>query len=249
MASWEFAASEPIDAQIRIPDGSITVDAVPTQTVTVEIEPSHRGLGSGDPLSVIRVEYEDGRLLIVDQGRSGLLKGRSFRFDVSVRLPEGSVCRVDTAAADVRCTGGFGALKARTASGDVIAGRVLGNAEVSTASGDVQLDTAGTAWVKSVSGDIGIGAAEGDASCESVSGDVRIRQVSSGLIDVKTTSGDIFVGVVPGICLEFDLATLSGDASSELDDSEPGDEATASVTCHSVSGDILVRRAARAQAG
>src|SRR5215472_9166788 len=226
MASWEFAASEPIDAQIRIPDGSITVDAVPTQTVTVEIEPSHRALGSGDPLSVIRVEYEDGRLLIVDQGRSGLLKGRSFRFDVSVRLPEGSVCRVDTAAADVRCTG-----------------------EVSTASGDVQLDTAGTAWVKSVSGDIGIGAAEGDASCESVSGDVRIRQVSSGLIDVKTTSGDIFVGVVPGICLEFDLATLSGDASSELDDSEPGDEATASVTCHSVSGDILVRRAARAQAG
>ncbi len=242
MASWEFPASEPIEARIRIPDGSITVAAVPTQDVTVEIEPAHARWGGDDPLSQIRVEFEGGRLLIGDQKRFGLLTGRSSQFDVVVRLPEGSSCEIDTAVADVRCNGTLGALEVRTVSGDVAAGHVLRLAEVQTASGDVQLDRSGTARVRTVSGDIVIGGSDGDATCQSVSGDVAIRRAATGRIDVKTTSGDITVGVIPGICLRLDLATLSGDASSELEDSDAGGDVTATVTCRSVSGDVRLAR-------
>jgi Toastrack DUF4097 len=251
MASWEFPASEPVEAQIFVPAGHITVHAAPTQTITVEIEPGQGGWHgwlAGDPLSDIDVKFEAGRLVIGHRRQSGLLGLRSAGFDITVRLPEGSSGEIDTAAADVRCDGTFGTLTASTASGDVLAGHVLRGAEVQTASGDVRLDRSGTARIKTVSGDIAIGGCDGDATCQSVSGDVEIGRAAAGRIDVKTTSGDITVGVVPGICLQLDLATLSGDAVSELDDAGEGGDVTATMTCRSVSGDIRLRRAAKAAA-
>jgi DUF4097 and DUF4098 domain-containing protein YvlB len=250
MASWEFPASTPIEAQIRIPAGEVRVRAEPTQTVTVDVEPGMGGwrgwLGS-DPLSDIRVDFESGRLRVTHRRQSGFL-GRSAGFDVVVRLPEGSSGEIDTAAADVRCDGTFSSLSVRTASGDVTAGHVLRSAEVQTASGDVELGQSGTVRVQTVSGDVEVGGSDADATCQSVSGDVEIGRIAAGRIDVKTTSGDITVGVVPGIRLRLDLATLSGDASSELSEDEEGSGITATLTCRSVSGDIRLRRAEGAAA-
>jgi DUF4097 and DUF4098 domain-containing protein YvlB len=245
MASWDFQANEPVEAEIRITDGSVAVESAASGGVSVEIEP---GGGGPDLLSSISVEYQDGRLVITDQRRSGLLASRASALDVRVQLPRGSSGEISTAAADVRCDGEFGALKVTTASGDVTARQVAGVAEIQTASGDICIGRCGAARIKTVSGDAWVSRADGNVTCQSVSGDVNLGSVAVGRIGVKTTSGDITVAVVPGICLRYDLATLTGDVTGDLDEADA--EATTTVTCHmtvtcqSVSGDIRLRRAA-----
>lgn len=244
MASWEFPVTEPLDVRIRIPDGDITVTARPAQTVTVEIE----GNGRDDLASAVKVSCEAGVLSIAAPGRSRIFSFHSPAFDVTVGVPPGSSCQVDTAAADLRCRGELGALTARTASGDVTADQVTGRTEVSTASGDVRLSRSGPASVKTVSGDVRVGTAASDVTAVSVSGDVVIDQVTRGEVNARTTSGDITVGVAPGLSVQLDLSTLSGDASSELESSATAGDVAATVTCHSISGDVRLRRASSAVA-
>ncbi len=244
MASWEFPVTEPIDVRIRIPDGDITVTALPTKTATVHIV----GDGRNDPASGVKVSCEAGVLSILAPDRSRLFSFHSPSFDVTVGVPPGSSCRVDTAAGDLRCSGELGALTARTASGDVTADQVTGPAEVNSASGDLRLGRSGPLRAKTVSGDIGVGTADSDVTAMSVSGDVLIERVTGGEINARTTSGDITVAVAPGLRLALDLSTLSGDASSELEDSGADGEIVATVTCHSISGDVRLRRASPAAA-
>jgi Toastrack DUF4097 len=244
MASWDFPADEPAEAEIHITDGSVAVESG-ADGVRVEIEPGHDG---PDPLSPISVDYQDGRLVITDRRRSGLLAGRGAAADVRVQLPGGSSAEIDTASAGVRCDGGFGTLKAATASGDVTASQIAGLAEIQTSSGDIRIGRCGAARIKTISGDAWVGSANGDVTCQSVSGDVNLGSVAGGRVSVKTTSGDITVAMAPGICLRYDLATLTGDVTGDLDEADGDAEATTTVTCQSVSGDIRLRRAAETAA-
>jgi hypothetical protein len=64
---------------------------------------------------------------------------------------------------------------------------------------------------------------------------------------VKTVSGDIEVGVVPGLRVWLDLSSLSGRMESQLDGDDPiaGDgPAQLTIALRSVSGDQRIRRAA-----
>lgn len=241
MGSWEFPVTGPIEARIRVPDGDITVAAAPTQTATVTLES-----GRGD-ISDARVEFAGGVLSILAPMRSGLFGLRPNDWEVNVAAPPGSSCRVDSASADVRCTGELGRLTVRTASGDVAAAHGE-TAQVTTASGDVRLDRCGDLRVKTVSGDIHVGRADGDATCQSVSGDVEIGEVHGGRTEVKTTSGDITVTVVPGLSLRLDLSTLSGSLDSDLSQTDAAGGVDAAVSCRSVSGDLRLLRASQVRA-
>ncbi|HEV2377153.1 MAG TPA: DUF4097 family beta strand repeat-containing protein [Streptosporangiaceae bacterium] len=238
MATWEYPVSEPAEVRVRIPDGDITVTAAPTETVTVEVTPSGRS-----SLDDIDVDFDAGVVSVIARKRTGLMSMRSGSFDVDVTVPEGSACRVDTAAGDVDCRGELGSLIVTTASGDTNAERVSGTAEVSTASGDVRLGRAGDVQAKTVSGDVHVDTAGGDVTCHSVSGDVWVGQVRTGYTKATTTSGDITVTVVPGLNLRLDLSTLSGDMSSELAESGGDGEIAVTLTCHTLSGDIRLKRA------
>jgi hypothetical protein len=237
MASWEFPAAEPVEAEIRVASGSVTVLAEPTATVTVGISPDIAGT---------RVEL-DGRRLTIDAPKKSSL-WRSESFDVTVTVPQGSSCTADTASADVRCHGRLRDVTLVTASGDVAAGHVTGTAEVRTASGGVWLDECGAARVTSASGDVTIGAAGADVLVRTASGDATLRAVSRGRIEVNTASGDITVAVTPGTGVQFDLSTLSGQASSDLQPADPSGAAELTLTCRSISGDVRVIRAAQAPA-
>jgi DUF4097 and DUF4098 domain-containing protein YvlB len=241
MSSWEFPAEGPITARIKLASGSVAVTAAPTQTVTVSI--SAPGRGGEDVAHLAVVDYHDGQLTVSGPEHSGLLR-KSPGLDVAVTVPEGSALTVDTASADVHCAGELARLNASSASGDIQAERVTGISDVSTASGDVRVDRSGQVRVKSVSGDIQIDAVDGDATGQSVSGDIEISAVRTGEISVKTTSGDITVAVAAGTGVQLDLSTLTGDASSELEPEGQAGTADATVTCRSVSGDVIVRRAA-----
>ena len=183
---------------------------------------------------------------------------RSGTFAVTVRTPAGARARVSVASADVGVRGPMGRLDlsgasgdleveqcaelhARTASGDLRIGVVTGRTTVASASGDVRVDRAGGGLQgRTASGDIEIGEADGD---------LDLSAVAEGSVHVRSVSGDVSVGVVPGLRVWLDLSSVSGRMDSQLDeDAGAGDEGAPqlSVTMRSVSGDLRVRRAAAA---
>jgi DUF4097 and DUF4098 domain-containing protein YvlB len=242
MTSWDFPTSGPIDLQIRVPAGDVTVHAVATQAATVTLETGRRARDERY-LDETRVEFDHGALSILAPDRPGFGRGGSLH--VTVEVPAGSSCLVHTASADVDCTGTFSALDVHSASGDVTAERVSGMARLTTASGDVYVGETAEADLESASGDVSIGAVTGPASAKTASGDVRIDAASGSRVEAKSTSGDIRVAVAPGIGVYLDLSTLSGAASSELDPADHSGSADMTLTCRTLSGDVLVTRAAQ----
>jgi hypothetical protein len=265
MASWEFAATGPIEAEISLPSGHVHLTAAQTETVTVSLLPEQkRGNGAAEKLiAETEVSFENGTLAVTVPKRVQLRGGAAL--DLTVELPEGSCVAAHTASADVHCTGQLGSLDGHTASGDVTADLISGPANLTTASGDVRLEeAAGEVMIHTASGDTRIGRAGGDITAETASGsvaigragqsaqvktasgDVQIDSVLSGRADVTTVSGDITVAVPPGIGVYLDISAVSGHVSSELDadaQGSGGQDASLTVCCRSVSGDVRITRA------
>jgi DUF4097 and DUF4098 domain-containing protein YvlB len=240
MPSWEFPVDDPVDLQIRLASGDITVSAADTRTATVTLD------GSDHTLAATRVEFDGAVLSVVVPDQLGL--GRHGSVDATVELPEGSSCRVHSASADVQCTGALGALDVHTASGDVHAERVSGPTRVDTASGEISIAAAAEVTVETASGDVGIGQVSGDVAVRTASGDVQIEAAAGPRVEIKAASGDIGVGVAPGIGVYLELSSLSGTVSSELEPGEETGEADMTLSCRTISGDVRVSRAAPAAA-
>jgi hypothetical protein len=243
MTSWDFPASDPVDLQVRVPAGDIAVRAADTQTATVTLEPNRPGGRAERYLDATRVEFDQGTLSVI--APDGFWPGRGGSLDVTIEVPTGSSCLVQTASAGVRCTGELSALDVHTASGDVTAGCVSGVARVSTASGYVHVSDAAEADLESASGDVTIGQVTGPARVKTSSGDVHIAAASGPRTEAKSASGDIRVAVPPGIGVYLDLSTLSGTARSELERADESGGADMTLSCRTLSGDVVVTRAAQ----
>jgi hypothetical protein len=265
MTTWEFPAPGPISLEAKVPAGSITVNAEPVTTATVSLT-SPSGKRGDELIASTAVEYDAGTLTITVPDRIRLLSSTSL--DLVVQLPHGSSCVLNTASADIRCSGELGSLEAHAASGDVTAQRAAGPVSIRTASGDVRLDEAagevvlntasgdasvgrvgGDVTVNSASGDLRIRRAEGSASVRSASGDVRIDCIMAGRCEVTTVSGDVSIAVPAGIGVYLDLSAMAGDVSSDLEPTGSDSDAALSLHCRSISGDVHVTRAAHAAAG
>lgn len=262
MTNWDFPCSQPIDIQVDSwASGSVAVAGEPTDTVTVQVVPVHPGGDSQALLSQVRVSFDDGRLRIA--GPKDLSFRRRHALDLTIKAPAGSQLTAKTASADVSCVGELGALTATTASGDVTASSVAGHASLHTASGDIMVRQAATAKANTASGDIHFDQVRGEANLNTASGDIRIgwcggsvdghtvsgdvdiSGVAAGNVSLNSVSGDLIVGVVPGIGVYLDLASTTGDIRRDLTDAGEGDtSAAAEIRCRTVSGDILIRRAA-----
>lgn len=265
MASWEFTATGPVEAEISLPAGNVSLTAAQAETVTVSLLPRQgRGDKAADRLIADTEVSFEGGTLSVHVPKLVQLRGDAA-LDLTIELPAGSSVTARTASADLKCTGELGALNAHTASGDVTADRISGNASLVTASGDVRVqDVAGDVSVSTASGDAAIARAGGDftaktasgdlrigqagrsAEVRTASGDVRIESIAAGRADVTSVSGDVAIAVPPGIEVFLDLSSISGRVRSELDpDARGGGDGDASLTvrCNSVSGDIRIARA------
>jgi hypothetical protein len=264
MTSWEFTADDPIKAEIKLPAGQVKAAATAAQAVTVSLLPEHGAASKAAEKLIADTEVSfDGGTLTVEVPHRVHVRGDA-PLDLAVELPEGSSVAVNTASADVSCAGELGSLQGRTASGDVTADRV-GRADLTTASGDVRLrevtgDTllqtasgdaviqraSGDITAKTASGDLIIGHAAHSVQAQAASGDVTIDRVTTGTVDVTSVSGDVCVGVAPGIGIYLDLSSLSGRVRSELDADEQGGsdgEPGLTLRCNSVSGAIKITRA------
>jgi DUF4097 and DUF4098 domain-containing protein YvlB len=263
-----FQATGPIEIDVQLAAGDIRVDRSDDETVGVELiahSPEAQEL-----VDAATVELRGSQLVVDVPGKRGgfsfkdLFGGRGI--DCRIRCAEGSSLRVraksadvivtmDLAAADVSTASGdvrlenvSGDLTVKSASGDVNARHVGGRATVNTASGDVGLGhVGGTISANSASGDISIDAAHGDAKANTASGDVSLGAVLQGDVSVNSASGDVSVGVRRGSKAFLDCSTVSGDARSELDmtgDAPAGDGPMVHVKARTVSGDIVITRAA-----
>lgn len=70
----------------------------------------------------------------------------------------------------------------------------------------------------------------------------------AGTMQVRAVSGDITVGIVQGVNLRVDAETMSGTVHSDIPlgqvPASPGEGPDVAITARSVSGDVLVERAA-----
>ena len=188
-------------------------------------------------------------------------RGRSAR--VVAEVPTGTDVNIKGASVDVSSQGALGTLRVRSVSGDVRADDLV-RAEVSIASGDTRLDlvrndatvkaTSGDVFVRAVggrliatlaSGDIQADDVAGDAEVETASGDVTIRRCTGSAVTVRTVSGDIRLGLPPGIRVDPEISTMSGKVA--LPDPAPSSPAeqrrSVRVRLRSISGDIRIERA------
>lgn len=269
MATWDFACSEPIDANVSIASGTVSVTAAPTDVVTVRIhkgrssDPSH---DDGDLLADdVSVDYSDRHLVVSELPKRGL-GWRSKELHIALTVPVASRAGVQAASADVTCRGEYSAVDIRTASGRIDVETVRGPAEITTMSGGVQLLEAdeptiqtasgrisiqhsiGDVMARTASGNITVGVADASVTARTASGQVRVLSMTHGRGDLNSVSGDIEVRVVPGTGVFLDLASVTGRVTSDLAsfDQEDGD-AELQLLCRTVSGSLHVARATSAE--
>jgi hypothetical protein len=256
-----FATPVPLSLEVRIPAGTIDVTASETTESRVHLT------GERDPKDV-RIDLSTvrggGQRLLVEYRPKKAFGwfGGSDDLRCTIDVPIGTEVKSESGSADLTVAGRVGALayssgsgdltfddvdgtvNVKVASGDVRGEAVGGELTVHSASGDVRVaSVAGTATVRTASGDAELGRADDSVRAMSASGDVLVDAVCRGQVNVRTVSGDVSLGVVPGTQVWLDLISTSGDAISELEGSDGGEGASVEIRAVSVSGDIHVRRA------
>lgn len=192
---------------------------------------------------------------------------RTVPLIVQVSAPSGSSITARSGSADVGVIGVSAGLDAATGSGQIRAHRCTGDVEVRTGSGDVQLGTvlgrmrvrtgsgqvdvasiegaASVGTVQTGSGDVRIGAVKHDVSARTGSGDLTVVDASAGGLELATGSGQLRVGIHPGVLAELDVSSGSGRARSDLPVGGPPTEGDVAlrVRARTGSGDALVTAA------
>jgi hypothetical protein len=203
------------------------------------------------------VDFTGGRLTVRTPREVPL---RTVPLIIQVSAPQGSSINARSGSADVAVTGTAAALDVETGSGQVRAQRCTGAAEVRTSSGDVRLGTVlgqlrvrtgsgevdvisvegaqGSGIVHTGSGAVRLGAVAHDVSARTGSGDLTVVDASAGGLDLTSGSGQLRVGIHPGVLAELDVSSGSGRARSDLPVGGPPAE-----------GDVVLRVRARTGSG
>jgi DUF4097 and DUF4098 domain-containing protein YvlB len=136
-----------------------------------------------------------------ERGWIDLFRGKRFRVDFDITVPQ--ECAVD----------------AQTVSGDLTVGGVHGPLEVQCVSGEITIeDVQGPLRLKSVSGDVTCRRYVGHVEGNTVSGDLHFDAVRVRSLQLHTVSGDVdLVGVLEA-AREHRLRTISGDIDLSLAD-------------------------------
>ena len=149
----------------------------------------------GDELRVEPHLYEQ------ERGWVDLFRGKRFRVDFEITVPQ--ECGVD----------------AHTVSGDLSVSGVHGPLEIQGVSGEITVeDVQGPLRLKSVSGDVECSRYVGHVEGNTVSGDVNFDSVRVRSIQLHTVSGDIELKGVLEAAREHRFRTISGDIDLSVKD-------------------------------
>jgi DUF4097 and DUF4098 domain-containing protein YvlB len=256
--------------KLKLPAGQIELNTHEQPVAEVEVEPIGRDSASVEAAENVSQELRergggDYELTVESSGRRGGLafwRDAALRFTITV--PRGTHVEVETASADIDAQGGYGKVRAATASGEITFGEIEGDATIKSVSGDVEIGSlagraecktvsgdlllprvGGDATLHTVSGDMHLGEAGGSVKSKSVSGDLRLDSVRRGDLRLMSVSGDMRIGIAQGVRLWMDVTSVSGKMVSELDASDGGGaspEVELRIEARSTSGDIRLTR-------
>lgn len=172
-------------------------------------------------------------------------------------------CQAKTGAGEIDLEN-TGPVDLSAGAGNISVGVVSGSAEITSGSGRIRLtEIDGPAVVRNTNGDTWIGAAtanlqvsasnggisvdraDGDVTAKTANGSLRIGRVTRGVTSLKTSMGEIEVGIAAGTAALVDAQTRMGNVRNGLavtDSPEPADQ-TAEVHARTSFGDIVIRRA------
>jgi DUF4097 and DUF4098 domain-containing protein YvlB len=132
-----------------------------------------------------------------------------------------------------------------TGSGRVRLGQIDGNAVIKNSNGDSWIGEAdGDLRVNAANGSISVDRANADVNARSANGDVRVGGITRGSTSLKTSLGEIEVGIDAGTAARLDVHTQFGRIHNQLDSSDgpgPSDQ-TVEVSARTSYGDIVIRR-------
>jgi Putative adhesin len=223
-----------------------------------------RGELAAEAVRRTTIEFTEGRLTVRSPREFPL---RTVPLIIQVSAPCESSITARSGSADIAVTGVAARLDVATGSGQVRAQQCTGAAEVRTGSGDVQLGTvggrlqvrtgsgqvdvasvegpSGAGTVQTGSGDVRLGAVKHDMSARTGSGDLTVVDACAGGLELATGSGQLRVGIHPGVLAELDVRSGSGRTRSDLPVGGPPTEGdvTLRVRARTGSGDALVTSA------
>jgi DUF4097 and DUF4098 domain-containing protein YvlB len=223
--------------------GGVGVRVTLPEGADLEIRTASADVRAAGRLGQVRVETASGDVYL--EGSIGALHATTASGDVSAADVAGSA-QITTASGDVRVGQVAGSLEVKSASGTQTIRQVQGRARLDSASGDVQV---GEAWApvqaRAASGDITVDVARNDLQLMTRSGDITVGRAQQGRVTVEATSGDIVVGVSPGVQVMVDVESQSGHVSSTIPvspDPVPGQDASLEIRARTLSGDVRIQR-------
>ena len=208
---------------------------------------------SGKPGSVdVTVDVPAGSRLRADAGVA-VLRSTGSLADCRVKIGAGEIDLENTGPADLTI-----------GAGGISVGAVSGKAEITSSTGPMQLteidgpavirNANGETWIGAVTGSlhvttsnggISVDRADGDVTAKTANGSLRIGCVSRGMTNLKTSMGEIEIGIAAGTAALVDAQTRLGSVRNGLaatERPEPADR-TAEVHAQTSFGDIVIRRA------
>lgn len=261
-----FDTPEPISVTVDLGLGDVRIAASDRSDTVVDVRPTDT---SSEPdvraAEQTRVDYTAGQLLVKGPKQRGLgVFSKTGSVDLTIELPAGSHLHGDAGAATFHCQGRLGECRVRTGAGDIAVDRATGPADVSTGTGKIQLgeidgsavvkNSNGDCWIGEIAGDLRVHTARGDivvghagASIDASTsyGDVRVSEISRGSASLRTSFGEIEVGIRTGTAARLDASTKFGRVRNDLAAvAGPAASAeTADVRASTSYGDIVIRRA------
>ncbi len=212
-----------------------------------------RGMLFGRPGSVdVTIDLPAGSRLRADAGAA--------RLWCTGRL---AACQAKAGAGEIDVENA-GPVDLNTGAGAISVGAVTGGAEITTGSGRVRVieidgpavvkNGNGETWIGAVTGDLRVSSSNGsisidradrDVTARTACGSLRVGRVARGVTTLKTSMGEIEIGIAAGTAALVDAQTRMGNVRNGLavaDRPEPADE-TAEVHARTAFGDIVIRRA------
>ena len=183
-----------------------------------------------------------GDLAAGDVDSTGVLGEYRFRTSAGhFRLGRTGRLRLDTTG-HITVDGVVGDAEVATGSGRVRIGEIDGAAVVENSNGRTDLGTVtGALRVRSANGDISVDRAEAGVDAKTSNGTIRVGEVARDTVTLRTSAGDLEIGVAAGSAARFDLKTGRGRVNNAID--APDGHTTLDIRAHTGFGDITVRHA------
>ena len=240
--------------ELYLNSGDVRFKQVSDEIVTLSMS------GSAEAVDAIEVFATEGTIT----ARTTAKRRRWFgggSVDTIVSLPAGSDVLVHLGAGDVTANFDLGEAEVHVGSGDIRLETVTGRADLKVGSGDIRLSKAESICrVASAAGDcrlgmlteVSISTGAGDlylddvsesATIKAAAGDVRVRRFSGTDLEIKTMSGDATIGLIPGLTVNANVKTMSGDLRNRIKPSGAEKVGTVNLTVVSFVGDVTLKTA------